>query len=437
MLHDSRLKGKKILLIGGTSTATLDMVRYAKGCGVYTIVADYLNDSPSKQLADESWLISTADTDELTKRGRNAGIDGVMAGVSEFNLEKAMVVCENLGLPFYATKQLYDLLTNKNAFKNLCQNFNIPVVKSYPINLHDLRGEYDWRFPVVVKPADSSGGRGVYICSVMDELLANYEKALTFSPGQEVIIEKYMDGEEVTIFYIVQEGEIVLTALADRYTQNHRKDLMPLPVAYMFPSKYLGIYQETLNDKVKAMFKSVGVKNGVIFIQAFMNNGDFVFYEMGFRLNGAMVYKILERIGGINPMEMMVSFALTGNMHQAATGMMVAPYAKEWACIISFSAKPGRIGKFIGLREIASIPEVIDVVPAYSEGDQVESSGLGTLKQVVLRVYAIAPTRQALRAVIERIYQLVRVLSESGEDLLLAQFDPKELDNARYDEYGY
>lgn len=424
---NASLKGKKLLLLGGTSAASFDIVQYAKMNNVYTIVVDYNEFSPAKQLADESWLISTADVDKIIELAKKAGVDGVFAGISEFNLERAMTVCEQLGLPFYAAREQWNLLSNKYSFKQLCRNNNIPVIEEYPITRFESESNDDIEFPVLIKPVDSSGGRGIHICANINEVFANYERSLAFSPSKQVLVERYMTGKEVAIFYVVQDGEICLTAMADRHTQHTQNGIIPLPVAYIFPSKHLKTYQESLNAKVTAMFKSIGIRNGMIFIQSFVENGECIFYEMGFRLTGTLEYKILAKINGFNPMEMMVNYALTGKMNETDIRRYVNPNFKKWGCNVTFLAKPGRIGKIIGVSEAASFPGVIEVVPTYKEGDLIAATALGTLKQVVMRVFAVAGTKKDLGSVMDMIHNTIKVISENGENMLLQTFDTQEL----------
>ena len=97
-----KFTGKKLLLLG-TNAGTCDMVNYARSQGAYVIVTDNLppEKSAAKLIADEAWQVSTADVDTLEKLATQNKVNGIFAGVSEFNLEKALTLCERLGLPFY------------------------------------------------------------------------------------------------------------------------------------------------------------------------------------------------------------------------------------------------------------------------------------------------------------------------------------------------
>jgi hypothetical protein len=148
---------------------------------------------------------------------------------------------------------------------------------------------------------------------------------------------------------------------------------------------------------------------------------------MGFRLAGTLEYHILWETSGINTLEMMVNFALMGKMSDIDIKKYANPYFKKWSCNVTFLAKPGKIGKIVGIEEIALLPEVIAIIKAYNEGDIIPSSALGTLAQVVVRVFAITCTKQQLCEVMNKVQNTINVYSEDGKDMLLPTFDTKEL----------
>ena len=425
------LKGKKLLLLG-TNMATCDMVNYAKSKGVHTIVSDYLDpeNSPAKRIADEYWMISTDDIDLLEKKARENQVNGVIAGISDFNLKKALILCEKLDLPFYCTRDQMDVCSDKKRFKQLCRKHGVPVVPEYSIDENFKPEELrKIEYPVIVKPVDNTAGRGISICNNEYELHAAYEKAKSFSESKDIIIEPYMHSNEVTMFYAIQEGNIYLTAMLDRYTNNRHGQIIPLPVAYFFPSIHLKTYQETLDNNVIEMFKSIGIRNGTIFIQSFIENGEFKFYEMGLRLAATQEYHILASESQINTMEMIVNYALTKKMSEVDIAEYVNPNFKQVYCIINFLVKPGDIGKIVGTNEVVKFPEVITAVNEYKNGTLIPPSALGTLQQIVFRVFAGTATRTELAAVVDRMYNTVGIFSENGDDILLPNFNTKELFN--------
>lgn len=425
----SSLQGKKLLVLGGPALAG-EIVKTAQKLGIYVIVTDWYTEdrSPAKKIADKALMISTADVDSLVNLVLQEEIDGVLTGFTDSTLKYYQQVCEKTNLPCYITAEQVDISTNKIMFKQACRHYGIPVVKDLQMNGSGNHIDYSKiDYPVLVKPADNSGARGISICKNKAELLAAQAQALSFSESGSVVVERYMSNKEATIFYIIDDGEPILTGMADRHMGGYQEGEIPLPVAYSFPSKFLGRYQKYLDDKVCSMFKDLGMKNGMLFIQTFIENQDCIFYEIGFRLTGSLEYKILEKVSGINPMEMMIRFSLTGKMSEENLSEMVNPKFNVPACNITFLVEPGEIGEIQGIDEVLCIPEVIDVFPSYQAGDIIPSSAKGTLQQIALRVFAVAENIDRLAAVMDQVHEKIKVFSTAGDNMLLQHFNTKEL----------
>lgn len=211
---------KKMLMLG-TSKMSRGIVRYAKSQGYYTIVTDYQDVSRSlaKQIADEYWMINTADVDAIVTKCKEEDVSVVMCGVTEFSLEKNMEICERLGLPIYCTPEAWHYSRDKDDFKKLCKSVGAPVAKDY--HLTDALSKEELskvEFPVVVKPVDMSGNVGVSYCYDVAQLRKAYFYARSVSKSEKVIVEKMLQGEEWYGYYAMAEGEISLVALNAMYS---------------------------------------------------------------------------------------------------------------------------------------------------------------------------------------------------------------------------
>ena len=118
----------------------------------------------------------------------------------------------------------FEIMISKDNFKNTCRKYGVPVVPEYYLDEID-KIEY----PVIVKPVDSSSSKGISICQNRQQLDAAIEKALSFSVRKKILIEKYMDGLEVIIYYVIQNGNPTMVAMCDRYTSKEQtwKDIKP------------------------------------------------------------------------------------------------------------------------------------------------------------------------------------------------------------------
>ena len=187
-------KGKTMLMLG-SNAGSVDMVQYAKNNGAYTIVADYLpsEESEAKKFSDENVLISTANTEALKRLIEDRHVDGIVSGISEFNLLNAMSLSEFYGKRFYCNREQWDSIEHKDKFRNLCVEYGVPCPKTYYVgkSIKDCEMR-DLSYPLVVKPVDCSASEGVHICENDKELYRGFEDAVSCSDSGTAIIEEYV-----------------------------------------------------------------------------------------------------------------------------------------------------------------------------------------------------------------------------------------------------
>ncbi|MBR5083902.1 MAG: ATP-grasp domain-containing protein [Prevotella sp.] len=417
------LKGKRLLIMGGMRISC-EIVRKAKQMGIHTIVADYypIEKSPAKVIADEAVCVSVTDVDAVTNLIRQEHIDGVMVGFNDMLLPYYADICTVNGLPCYGTREQFEVLTIKDRYKALCRQFGVPTIPEYNLDSPDIR------YPVLVKPSDSSGSRGISICHNRQELLLAVEKGKAASKNGRVVIERYMNGREVTVFWTFQDGHYYLSALGNRHVkQNQGDDVIPLPVGYTFPSVFLPKYRAEVEDKCKAMFRHLGIKDGMMFMQCKVEDGICYLYDIGYRLTGSLEYKILERVCGYNPLEMMICHALTGHMGSEGIARKAKPEFSTPAFNVSCLCAPGTIARIEGVDTVKQMPEVEDAVLAHVPGETITPEMRGLLAQIAVRVLGSVHEREQILPVMRRIHETIHLISEEGQDLLLPGIETEDI----------
>ena len=212
---------KKMLMLG-TSKLSCEMVRYAKSLGVYTIVTDYLppEKSIAKLLADEFWMTDTSKIDILERRCKEEDVNAVICGISEFNLEVCMELCKRLGLQCYCTPEAWHYSRDKYDFKNLCKSVGAPVAEDYYFSENPLESEISVvDFPVVVKPVDLSGNKGISFCFNREQLITAIQYAKSVSQSNKLVVERMLHGEEWYSSYVFSNGEVRFLGLCAMYSQ--------------------------------------------------------------------------------------------------------------------------------------------------------------------------------------------------------------------------
>lgn len=308
---ENKIKGKKLLILGATPNE-IPVIKRAQELGAYVIVTDYnLNYaiSPGKNVADECWDISWSDIDTLEKMCIKHRIDGVTAGFSEIRIDNLIQLCKRLGFPCYATEKQLEITRDKIKFKKECRKYGVPTIREYK-TLEEVNS-----FPVIVKPTDRAGSIGIGIANNKEELEKAYAVAMEKSFSKNVIIEEYItNATEMDVHYVICDGEIELLTTDDIIqASGNVADKKVIQSAWMHPSKYHNRFLMKENEKMKAMIRGMGIKNGTIFFSGFVDSkGDFCFFECGFRMWGVQEFQYDFLKGNVNYLDIYIYHALTG-----------------------------------------------------------------------------------------------------------------------------
>lgn len=426
---NGKFAGKKLLVLG-SNVGSKDIVEYARANGAYTIVADYFpkERSEAKNYCDEDVLISTGDTEALIEFIKENHIDGVLAGIHEFNLMQAMKLCEHFSFPFYCNKQQWDLMQLKQNFRRLCERFNVASPKTYYIG-GKLSGT-DWNnivFPAVIKPVDCSASQGVHLCSSLAEMKEYEKDALDCSDSDTVMVEEMVSGDEFTAHYTIVNGNVALACVDNRHpVALHTGTVTTIPIARTYPCTFINEYVEQVNDSMMSLIKSLGLNNAVLFVQGMYNKelNRFYIFESSMRCAGEAPYRIIEKINGINFMHMLVDNALCVRTDYDQS--KEDPFFKgKTAGTISFASKGGIVGSIEGLKEtVEKLPSVIEYESRYPVGRETPDGD--TLRQLMLRFVMICDSKEQMRNDILFLNDNITVLNDKNENMVI-RFDPERL----------
>ena len=408
------LTGKKLLILGGT-TLLIHVVDTARKMGVYTVVTDKDPQSPAKAYADKAYNVSTGDMDALVDLAEKEGIDGVFTGYEDFNTTVACQLCKRLGLPFYASQEQIDITKSKILFKETCRKYGVPVVKEYE--------EGHVEYPCLTKPSDSYSGKGILICNNPEELEQGKAYARSFSPTGSILIEKFMDSRQkecINIDYLIRDGEIKLSAVGDKYVNAEQGNKTPLTAGVVYPSIRLQEYVDTMDDTVIGMFKSLGLKNGTLFIESFYDQEGFHFYEMGYRVGGGQSSILLNEMIGVDYVKMLITFALTGSMCDQETWDKVTPFFSQSACSVMLLIKPGVIDRIEGVDQVTHLPDVVKYTPYYRIGEEMPERLRGTQGQTFAKIHLVSKDLKTLAEAVNTIKRSIAVYDRDGNPMLLS-----------------
>lgn len=423
---------KKLLILGATRDEC-QIVDAAKQMGIYTITTDNhtdWNSAPAKLVSDEAWNISWSDIPQLKKKCIDNRVDGVLAGYSEFRTDCAIQLCRELSLRFYIEDERQLAITrNKDLFKNICRKYDVPVVKEYHVNskVTDADAE-SVIYPVVVKPVDNAGSRGIKTCYDKGTLQECVDYALSYSESKRFLVEKLMKGYEVVAYYTLADGEAVLSSMFDKYARIEGDGFNSLPDAYLYPSRSLKPFIQNYDEKVKTMLKGMGLKNGVVSLQGFAEpDGNLVFFELGFRLGGTSAFHYTEYFNHVNHLKMLINYSLYGEMGKELLSREDPYFSGKYGCTFTLLSSNGVIGAQNGKDNVDKLRNVLYSCFYHAIGDRIVVDGSQFPK--TFRSYIVGQNIQEIKETILKIQKLINVVDMDGHNMLYPPFNSNLLDS--------
>lgn len=335
---------KKVMLLG-SARYLLPVIEAAKKLGIYTITCDYLPDGLAHRYSDEYCNVSIIDKDAVLEAARRLKIDGIMSFACDPGVATAAYVAEEMGLPSCGPYKSVRILQNKGLFRKfLADNgFTVPVAKSYTDIQEALGDTARFQWPVIVKPADSAGSKGVTRVDDPARLEESIRYALRFSHCDEFIIEEFIEkkgfSSDTDSFSV--DGELKFVSFSSqRFDESAQNPYAPS--AYSWPASISAEHQQQLTEEIQRLLKLLNMRTSIYNIEVREStNGKAYIMELSPRGGGNRLAEVLRYATGVD---------LITNALRAAVGMEVVdveqkPYNGCWAEVILHSDKAGTFRK--------------------------------------------------------------------------------------------
>ncbi|ATP39440.1 carbamoyl-phosphate-synthetase [Solibacillus sp. R5-41] len=303
---------KKLLMLGGAQTQ-VPAIKAAKEMGLYVIITDYLEDNPGQQFADESYNISTTDKKGVLALAKSLEIDGIVSYASEHAAPIAAYVAENLGLPSSPYKSV-EILTMKDLFKTFLRenNFNVPKAKGYH-SLEEAKADfYNFKMPVMIKPVDSCGSRGVSKIDSIELLQEKVEDALRFSKNKRFIIEEYIEkcGYQVGGDGFSVNGKLVFRCFSNEHFSPTSSNPF-VPVGSSFPSNLPEYIQDKIHNEIQRVLDLLNMQTGAYNFDILVDSEEDVYLlEIAARNGGDWIPQVTKYATDIDMVEYTIKGAL-------------------------------------------------------------------------------------------------------------------------------
>ena len=390
----------KRLLIIGASILQVPAIRKAKEMGLYVAVADYNPCAIGIPLADEYYNVSTIDEEGVYQAAREFRADGIMTLATDMPMRSLAYACEKLGLVGLAYDSAVKA-TDKGEMIKAFENSKVehPWYQIIPGGAKPTSGTFT--FPLITKPTDNSGSRGVMLVHNEDELAEALSYSSENGRGGDVIMEEYMQGPEVSVEVMVSNGVPHVLQITDKLTTGAPHFV---EMGHSQPSQLPEKAQAEIRDLAIRAALSVGIRNGPAHVEIILTKNGPKMVELGARMGGDC---ITTHLGPLS-----TGVDMVGNTIKIALGEEPDLEQKLWkgSAIRYFNAPNGVIREISGVEEAEKVNGVQEITFVKQVGDTVCDIGSSTDR--VGFVIAQADTAEEAVNVCEKVLQTMKIVVE-------------------------
>lgn len=398
---------KKVLMLGG-SLYQVFAIKEAVKMGLYVITCDYLPENPGHKFAHEYYNVSTTDKNAVLELAMKLHVDGIVAYASDPAAPVAAYVCEKLGLPTSPYKSV-EILSNKDLFRNFLKEngFNCPVAKGF-ISYEDAWSlKEDFKLPVMIKPVDSSGSKGINKLTSWNQLEEYVLDALSYSRTKRFIIEEFIDkqGWQISGDAFSVDGKLVFHCFGNEYyNAKGKKDFAPIGECwpFMMDHKYIDILEKDLQRLISLL----GMKSTAYNVEAIVDKmGKVYILELGARCGGSLIPQITKYATGVD----LVPYVIKAALGEDCSGLKMTSSHGCWA---NYMVHSNKTGIFKDIRYASGFVEnhLVEFVTELKIGDKVHEfrDAQDALGEMILKF----KNTDQMFSMLDDMDKFVRILTE-------------------------
>lgn len=396
---------KKLLFLGG-SMQQVPAIKKAKELGYTTVLIDFLPDNPGQHFADKWYMESTTDVETVYDIARKEQVQGILPYASDPAALPAAIVAERLGLPTNPATSVA-VLGVKHNFRAFLRKHNFACPNNFTFSTSDSFNSVEekinkLKFPIVIKPTDSSGSKGVSFINSPDQLNSAIEHASQYSRNRTLIAEEFIERGYPWVIggdIFVENGMIILYGDMACLRDDGGKSL--IPIGKKKPNGLSEKQSCLLRAELQRLIDVLDIKFGELNIEVIIDKEDKPhFLEVGPRAGGNMIPIQLSDAFGVDLIKANVQAA----MGETTSLDIIEPNE----CYMTFVLHSHENGKFVGVEYAEEIKPYIYRECIYKqEGDAVEVfDGAG---KAIGIVFMRIPTVEQMNDFEQRIDELIKV----------------------------
>lgn len=302
---------KSLVLCGGIPQ--VELINKLKKRGIYTILLDMNEKVLGRAYADEFYPISVFDIEKIKKIALDKKVDFIVTACADQVLLIQAKVSEELGLPCYISYETAKAVSDKEAMKRIFIENNIPTSKYKVMSELNIASIENFKYPLIVKPVDSYSSKGVKKVFNEQELAEAFVNARGISRSKRVIVEEYVEGNEITIDAYVENGEAHILSASNIYKISNSDKFIICRTKYPadINKKIIDQIDEVAND----IAKSFNLKNSPMLIQLIENGEAISVIEFCARTGGGEKFKLIKNVSKFDVIDAIIDLTLGKNPH--------------------------------------------------------------------------------------------------------------------------
>lgn len=334
-------KQKKLMILGG-SRYIIPVIEKAHELGLYVITCDYLPNNDAHKYSDLYCDISIINKEEVLEKAKELEIDGIISFACDPGVVTAAYVAEEMQLPFQGSYESVSILQDKGLFRKFLSenNFNVPNAKRYTDINEPMKDINYFNWPVIVKPTDSAGSKGVTKVEKPEDLTTAIQTALDGAHNGAFIIEDFLtfDGYHSSADPFTVDGKLKFTTYSDQLF-DPQADNPYTPAYIIWPSTMENKCQEILNSETQRLMTLLKMDTGIYNIESCVANGKPYLMEVSPRGGGCKIAELQKLAFGIDLIEAEIKKAVGLPLNEIKQNECDGVW-----CEMVVHAKPGESG---------------------------------------------------------------------------------------------
>ena len=410
----------KLLFLGGGG-CQLNSILRAKSWGHEVVLCDYLPDCVGKRYADVFAQVSTFDVEGVIAVAEREDVDGFVCVGTDQPVLTAAMAAEKLGKRFYLNVVQAKCFTNKMAMKEIFTTneiSNVPYVfLGKGFQDEEMAG---LRFPVVVKPVDSQGQRGVLMVNSIEEIRERIDEVLSYSREKKILVEEYYQNDEVTYNGWLVDGELFTLSIVDRVTFEKGAHL-GICLAHNFPSFHYEKYGEEIEKMAKKIVQVTGIQNGPVYFQFLIGEEGVRVNEVAARIGGAYEDITIPILAGIDILDLLFKQIAGEKVDVKQLWEHSIKDVKVHVSSQLFFVRPGLINWQTPIETLEEYDFIEKVGYHKSIGTLIEDTKDATNRAGFMIIRGNSKDEMLLN--VEKAFELMRIEDENAENMVIGYSD--------------